>query len=168
MNPEREKIIDKWFSETDQLTEDEKRAVIEYYDRKDRATVKEDVVIIPETWATENVARIHRRRIIPIRCPKCNNMNEFLCDEVIKRKVLVGGFGIASGSVNSGYSKINLDGQVTCCKCGNRFFPYNGPLAWDMDERVITGRKNVERYLKEKKRRQMEMRVKIREDDIPV
>lgn len=164
MNPERKKIIDKWFSETDQLNEDEKRAVIEYYDRKDSATIKEGRVIIPDMWANENVFRIHRRRIIPIRCPKCNNMNEFLCDEVIKRKTIVGGFGIVSGTVNSGYSKINLDGQVTCCKCGNRFFPYNGPLAWDMDEKVITGRKDVERYLKKKKRKEEEMMVKLHED----
>lgn len=147
MKPERKKKLEEWLKEAD-LSEEDKQSIINYYERKDSYELQVEQVVIPEIWSNEDCYRIHRRRIIPIKCPKCGNIDSFLCDDVVNRRVPISGIGIVTSRTDSGYAHLKMNRELTCLSCGHKFKTYNGPAVWDMDEKIITSMKKAANYIK--------------------
>ena len=136
------------------LTKSEVKEILVYYEKKDKANVKVDQTVIPERDAGDDCYRLHRRRIIPIRCPACGSTREFVCDDVVKRKAVISGYGHHVQNIFSdSLGRVKISQGVVCCECGHKFIPENGPAVWDIDDKVITNRDKIKEYLKEKNKR---------------
>lgn len=139
------------------LTKSEVKEILDYYERKDKANVKVDQTVIPERYAGEDCNRLHRRRIIPICCPACGSTREFICDDVVKRKAVISGYGHQVQTLClDGFGYMKISQGVVCCNCGHKFVPENGPAVWDIDDKIITNKDKIAEYLKKKNKRRGE------------